>query len=240
MPSKPQPKKSKKNKDSETEHEQGEDAAISTPQKSTRQRNESVNGETTPASSTQVKIGTFFKTPDTPTDLANALQKVHEKLDKIASQEYMEGKFKEMLTEELLMEKLSIVKTEIKENIQREVKQIYTEMEKIKGDIRRIEQNSAETEGKLFEVETTVERVETKLGRLEKENGQLKDRVAELMFSNNKQMNDTNDLEQYTRRNSTEFTVWMTQTEEKPNKLPQSVCCVSSIMTSLWMCTSET
>ena len=150
-----QPKKTKKNKDGEAEQEHLDDTTApltSTPRKADKQQNEDTNVDTSSASSTQVKIGAFFKATDTTTDLSKALQAVHEKLDKIASQEYMEGKFKEMLTEELLMEKLSIVKKEIKENIQKEVRTIYGEMEKIKGEMHRIEQSSAEMEGKVFDV----------------------------------------------------------------------------------------
>ena len=171
-------------------------ADITAPSASSEQANDTERTD----NSSKGKIDSYFKTAENRSDLAQVLQAFHEKLDNVASQEYLEKKFKR--TEELLTERLNEIKREINANIQKEVKHIHKEIANIKVSVNRLEDKTAQLEGKTFDMENTIEKMERNGDKLMEENRKLREEVSQLSHALKSQNNDINDLEQYTRRNS--------------------------------------
>ena len=154
--------------------------------------------------SSQMRIDSLFKSAEaeSTSDIASMFSVLHTKLDKIASQEYIEREFKKLITQDILMEKLDVLKEEIKVNIKQEIKAVYEAVEKVKARMDKNESVTAELEGSMFQMQHDMEKMQRDNTKLMDENRRLHEKVKQVDYRVNVQSDELNNLEQYTRRNS--------------------------------------
>lgn len=103
--------------DSELENEQVQDSSGPEQVSDTPKQKKTASKETTGAAScnpTQTKIDTMFKPTETGvTDLTEILQNLQNRLDKVASQDYIEKTLGKLITEEIFTKKLEEIKADI-------------------------------------------------------------------------------------------------------------------------------
>lgn len=140
--------------------------------------------------------------PDNPETLNEILQKFSERLNKLASQEYIEIKFKQMITEEILSKKLKELENEVKSEIQKELESVRTEVAELSRKVKTMESIADTLRNNVSDVENDIFKLKEENSNLIKDNESMKEmlieRETQLKILNEK----SNNLEQYTRRNS--------------------------------------
>ena len=130
--------------------------------------------------SSQMRIDSLFKSAeaDTTSDtcIASMLQT---KLDKIASHECIEKEFKKLITQDILMEKLNVLKEEIKVHIKAEIKTVYEELEKVKARMDKTESVTGELEGSMFLMQHDMEQMQRDITKLMDENRRLQEKIKQ-------------------------------------------------------------
>ena len=152
--------------------------------------------------SAQTRIDSLFKSTESASDISAALNSLKEKLDRVASQEFVENQFKKMISEELLTKKLDNIKKEIATQILKEVKHINQTIEKIVERVEKLDDRTVELEGRVFDMGHSISKLEESNTKLEMDNSELRNRVSELKYAEQVRANELNELQQYTRRNS--------------------------------------
>ena len=154
--------------------------------------------------SSQIRIDSLFKSAETDTasDITSMFTVLQTKLDKIASQEYIEKEFKKLITQEIFTEKLDTLKEEIKIQIKTEIKAVYEAIENVKARVEKTESITAELEGSMFQMQHDMEVMQRDNTKLITENKRLQEKINQVDYRVKVQGDEMNNLEQYTRRNS--------------------------------------
>lgn len=145
---------------------------------------------------------THIENPDIPEKLNEILQGFSEKLNMLASQEYIETKFTQMITEELLSKKLKELENDLKLEIQKELEIVRTEVRDLSKKLRTMESVVDTLRNSVSDIEMDIHKLKDENANREKENQSMR----ELLFDRESQLRSlsekNNNLEQYTRRNS--------------------------------------
>lgn len=137
---------------------------------------------------------------DSLENLQQTLKSFEKKLSNMASQEYLETKFKK--TEDTLIERLDSVKVEIQQQIQKEVETIQQQMTDMQSNVEGMQLKQVENSTKISDLETKVEHLKIENIRLTADNEKLFDLFNQRDDVLKQQDNRLNNLEQYSRRNS--------------------------------------
>lgn len=153
----------------------------------------------------------------TETQMEETLRGFSEKLNKLASQEYIEEKFNTMVTEAILCAKLKDLEKELKSNVKKEFDKVYTQIGALQNRVVEAENSMETMHNKISDMETSIDSMQTKCENASKQNEamklQLLDRETKIRF----QADQLNNLEQYTRRNSIRiYGIQDTKKEETP------------------------
>lgn len=125
-----------------------------------------------------------------------------EKLSKLASQEYIESKFKQVVTEEFLSTKLKDLEKEVKLQIKTEIDNVYKQVKDVKDKVKVIEGTVDTLQNKVSDMETAIEKMKDANKDLSTENNRMKQQLEEREVKLKSQSIELNNIEQYTRRNS--------------------------------------
>jgi len=142
--------------------------------------------------------------PDKPADaiLEQTLKGFSETLKGLASQEYIESKFKEMVTEEFLSSKLQDLQNEVKTQFKKEIETVYKQVATMKNRIETTEKTVDTLRSKVSDMETAVERISAENTEIKKENERMREQLDEREVKLKVQGEEINSLEQYTRKNT--------------------------------------
>ena len=137
------------------------DQTVSTPKNKNTSTRDKISINFTPH---QTKIDTLFKTAESTdvSDLTTILQNLQTKLDRVASQDFIEKQLSKMITEDLISEKLNELKMDINAKIQEEVKSIYKVLENVKDKVEKVETKTLELEGRIFDAEQAIDELKQK------------------------------------------------------------------------------
>ena len=163
---------------------------------------QSLSGSATPreeAVKTQTTVDKYLKPVKMTENLEETLKGFAEKLGKVASQEYIENKFKKLFTTELLDEKLKTFKKELNEEI---TKRVWEEVSGLKNQVSEMQAEVETLKNKVSDLETSKETLEEKGIKLAERCDNLEDQLQNAQAYIQWQILKQNDLEQYTRKNS--------------------------------------
>ena len=130
------------------------------------------------------------------------LKHLSDKLSKLASQEYIESKFMQMVTVDLLTTKLKELEKEVKSEFKREIESVYRHVNELKTTVHTIQTTVEEFKNKVSDMESGMEKIESENKKNAMDNKALRQQLEEREFKLRVQSDEINNLEQYTRRNS--------------------------------------
>jgi exosome complex exonuclease DIS3/RRP44 len=127
---------------------------------------------------------------------------VSDKLSTLASKDFIESKFKEIITEKILSKKLKEVQSAIKAEVQKELENVNKRLKEVMDTVKTQEVIIEELRNKVSDLETKTETLgkqnETTVNKCEKLKEILYEREAKINSLDRR----NNDLEQYSRRNN--------------------------------------
>lgn len=107
------------------------------------------------------------------------MKNVQQKVNCLASQEYLETKFKQMITEDLLNLKLKELENVIKLEVQREIDNVSKEVKAVTDRIMSIESTIKKLRNKVSDLEVKAGNFEEEKGRLTQKNRYVEEKVDE-------------------------------------------------------------
>lgn len=171
---------------------------------------------------TQVTIEKMLKPVKLTENLEETLKSFNDKLNKVASQEYIELKFRKLITTEFLNEKLDKFKNEINEEITKrireEVNSISGQISEMRNTVCSVQTDIEKLKNQVSDLEESRERIENQNSRLKNKCHDLEEKFSELKDHIYLQSLTINELEQYTRKNSIRI-YGMPDTSEKESSL---------------------
>jgi len=182
-----------KQKEKEKEKEKDKDR-VAKPSKEARDANDD-NQTTLDKHLVQTEKATDDHLDDTLKGFAN-------QLSKLASQEYIEAKFKQMVTEDFLSTKLKELEKEVKSEFKKEIDAVHKHVSALQGRVEITEKTVEALRNKVSDMETSIEKVAAENILIKKDNEKMKEQLTEREIKLKFQAADINNLEQYTRRNS--------------------------------------
>lgn len=129
-------------------------------------------------------------------------EEINKKLDKLASTEFIEAKFREVITEKVLNEAIGQLKRELFEHVRREVgkiQQLYTEM---KSRVAEAEKEVEVMKSQVSDQRAEIDKICEEEARIQVECRKVKDLLKEREQQMWAQGMELNDIEQYSRRNN--------------------------------------
>ena len=137
-----------------------------------------------------------------PDELKHILKSVSDKLDSLASQEYIESKFKLMITEDLLGKKLKELEKVIKLQVQKELDSIHKEVKVVSDRVKSMEDVIETLRNKVSDLEVKNDQLQEGNQQLTHSNKTLQEQIDEREVKVKSLEEKINHLEQYTRCNS--------------------------------------
>lgn len=116
--------------------------------------------------SAQQTLDKHLKACAAPGELHDILKSVSEKLSAFASKEFIESKFMELITEEVLSKKLNEVQGEIMSEMHKEVDMVRKEFLDVTNKVRHQEAIIEELRNKMSDLETMTEDLRDQNGTL--------------------------------------------------------------------------
>lgn len=107
-----------------------------------------------------------------------------------------------MVTEEFLTSKIETLKKELKVHFHQELEKVNERVQSVEQSNRQVQQEVEEVKNQLSDLDSTVEVMQSKNKKLEEENKELQEEITRMKYIQKKQEIQTNDLEQYTRKNN--------------------------------------
>ena len=155
----------------------------------------------------QARIDTIFKQVDgveidNQQSIKDLMKTMDERLNKIVSQEFMESKFKQMITTNILQEAIAQLKEDLKEEVRKEVSYITNKVKVLENSIIDLRTETDTIRNEMSDLDVRCETLSGHNQALKTENNNLHDRIKEANYSLKIKEKEINDLEQYTRRNS--------------------------------------
>lgn len=152
--------------------------------------------------SAQQTLDKHLKVCAAPGELHDILKAVSEKLSAFASKEFIESKFMELITEEVLIKKLKEVQGKIMSEMQKEVEKVRKEFMEVINKVKPQEAIIEELRNNMSDLETTTEDLRDQNVTLATTCRKLENTLIEREVKIKSLDKKNNDLEQYTRRNS--------------------------------------
>lgn len=151
-------------------------------------------------------IVTQITTESTPSELIALLNSFSQRLDQVASKDYLDKSLKRLVSEDFVRSKLDELKDEIMKEIKSEMRSEFDKInERIKNVNTKLVEQATEVENLKSESSDLKEEIE----KLKSENDRLKtknEEIADLLTQREQRIlvneKEINELEQYTRRNS--------------------------------------
>lgn len=152
------------------------------------------------------QIITQINKDSTPTELITLLTSFSQRLDQVASKDYLDKSLKRLVTEDFVRSKLNELKDEITSEIKAEMKSEYDKIhEKIKKVNTKLVEQATEVENlksEASDLKEEIEKLKSENDRLKTKNEQISDTLAQREQKLQVNEKEINELEQYTRRNS--------------------------------------
>lgn len=221
--------KANKNKGNKLEDTEVDTSAVSSPAKTQKQANDKQSDKQIDKQKqsdkqsdkpsdkqdkgSQPTLDKHFKPDSASVDFAEVLKtmqenmkimqdKMSDKLDKLASEEYIEKRFKNMITESVLSQKLQELKTDIRREMQMGFKKADEEMENLSTRVSAMEEIIFSLRNKTSDLEVKNEELEAEYKKVKIDNRKLEETVNDQAVRIRLVDMKNNNLEQYTRRNS--------------------------------------
>ncbi|XP_045215208.2 uncharacterized protein LOC123565406 [Mercenaria mercenaria] len=135
-------------------------------------------------------------------NIEETLKNVSEKLNKLASQAFIESQLKEMVTEEFLSTKLKELEKEEKCQVKKELENVNKQVNDLKDRVTKAERSMFDLRNTVVDMEITMENMQTKTAHIVEENKRMREQLQESEIKLTVQSEQINNLEQYTRRNT--------------------------------------
>jgi chaperonin cofactor prefoldin len=132
----------------------------------------------------QPTLDKHLKTCNAPDELHCILRNVSDKLSTLASKDFIESKFKEIITEKILSKKLKEVQSAIKAEVQKELENVNKRLKEVMDTVKTQEVIIEELRNKVSDLETKTETLgkqnETTVNKCEKLKEILYEREAKI------------------------------------------------------------
>ena len=133
---------------------------------------------------------------------AGLAEEINKKLDLLASKDFIEQKFKEVITEKILSEAIDKLKKELFEHVKSEVNKVQQVYSDIQARMVETESDMEIIKSKVADQKVEIDKLCDEEARMKLENKKLKDLLREREHQMWVQGVEVNDLEQYSRRNN--------------------------------------
>lgn len=135
-------------------------------------------------------------------DIVAVLNVFDEKLNKLASKEYIDRSLKKLVSEDFVNQKFKSLKEDLGKEIKVELDKVYEQIRKVKDTVKKSVSEIEELKNMQSDMEVKVSRVESDYKEIKKKNLELEELLHEREIRLKSHEIMINNLEQYTRRNS--------------------------------------
>ena len=139
-------------------------------------------------------------------DLISCMNTFSDKIDKMASMEYIDKALQKLVSEDFVKTKLNDLKQDLTKEIRHEIKskmdKVYERFKSVKIKIVEQATEIEDLKAATSDLQTEVERSKAENEKLAKANNDLREAVKQREMTHKSHEKELNEIEQYTRRNS--------------------------------------